>query len=208
MQTPLKDRARRLLDPLVELLARARVSPAAVTVAGLGFAAGAGALVAGGRLRAGALCLILSALSDVVDGQLARRAGRAGPFGAFLDSCLDRLGEGAVFLGLALHFGPAGARYVALAIVALIGSTMVSYARARAEGLGLHGQVGVLERPERLALLIVGLLLGGRWLVGILAGLTGLAFLTFGARVRHVGRQVRAAGAGRPARAEKAGAAR
>jgi CDP-diacylglycerol--glycerol-3-phosphate 3-phosphatidyltransferase len=198
MRSTIKERARRLLDPLVEVLASAGMSPTGVTVAGLGLAALAGGLVAGGRLRTGALCLILSALCDVLDGQLARRRGRTGAYGAFLDSCIDRLAEGAVFVGLALYLGPHGQRWVLVAILALIGSTMVSYARARAEGLGLHGQVGAMERPERLVLLILALLLGGGWLKFLLLALTVLAFLTFLRRVRHVAAQVQRA-AGPPA---------
>jgi CDP-diacylglycerol--glycerol-3-phosphate 3-phosphatidyltransferase len=167
-----------------------------VTLVGLALAILAGVLIAGGRLQSGALCLILSALCDVLDGQLARRSGSPGPFGAFLDSCVDRLAEGAVFVGLALHLSSLGQRWVLVAILALIGSTMVSYARARAEGLGLHGQVGAMERPERLALLIVALLLGGRWLRVMLLALTALAFLTFLRRVRHVANQTQAPAAG------------
>ncbi len=143
-------------------------------------------------MRAGAGCLILAALCDVLDGQLARRTGQTSRFGAFLDSCLDRLGEGAVFLGLVLYLGPRGPGWVAVAVLALLCSTMVSYARARAEGLGLSGKTGFLERPERLVLLILALLIGGRGLELLLLGLTVLAAWTFLARVRHVGQQVKA----------------
>src|SRR5262245_12066812 len=108
MQTSIKDDARRLLDPAVALLARLGVSPTAVSLFGLLLSAVSGALVGRGGLRAGAGCLILAALCDVLDGQLARRTGQASRFGAFLDSCLDRLGEGAVFLGLVLYLGPRG----------------------------------------------------------------------------------------------------
>lgn len=191
MLSAVKERARGVLNPAVEILARASVTPTAVTVTGLVLAAGAGTLVALGRLRTGAVCLILSSLCDVLDGQLARRRGQASLFGAFLDSCLDRLGEGAVFLGLAVYLGPRGAGWLALPVVALVGSMMVSYARARAEGLGLDGKVGVLERPERLALLILALLVGGDGLIILLLVLTLLAFWTFLSRTRHVGRQVR-----------------
>jgi CDP-diacylglycerol---glycerol-3-phosphate 3-phosphatidyltransferase len=194
MQHAIKDDARRLLDPGVALLARLKVHPTAVSLAGLLLSAISGFLVAGGRLRPGAACLILAALCDVLDGQLARRTGQSSRFGAFLDSCLDRLGEGAVFLGLAIYFGPLGPRWVAVAILALLCSTMVSYARARAEGLGLDGKAGFLERPERLVMLIAGLLIGGLGLRVLLIALTILAAWTFLARVRHVGKQVGAVG--------------
>ncbi len=191
MQLQFKQRARALLDPLVALLWRARVPADVLTLSGLVLAALAGGLVARGRLRAGALCLILSALCDVLDGQLARRSSRSGPYGAFLDSCTDRLAEGAVFVGLVIYLGAFGQAWVAVALLAFIASTMVSYARARAEGLGLHGQVGIMERPERLVVLIVALLLGGRWLQVLIATLAVLSFQTFLVRVRHVSRQVR-----------------
>jgi CDP-diacylglycerol---glycerol-3-phosphate 3-phosphatidyltransferase len=190
LDSPLKDRARHLLDPAVTFLARLGIRPTAVTVCGLVLSVVSGGLIAGGRLRAAAGWLILAALCDVLDGQLARRTGRASAFGAFLDSCLDRVGEGAVFTGLVLYLGPRGAPWVALAVIALIASTMVSYARARAEGLGLDGKAGVLERPERLVLLILALLLGGRALLVILGVIAVFASFTFLARVRHVARQV------------------
>lgn len=194
MQGAFKEEARRVFDPLVEVLARVRLHPTAVTLAGLALAGAAGWAIAAHRLRLGALCLILSALCDILDGQLARRQGSVSPTGAFLDSCVDRLAEGAVFVGLAVHLMSSGAGWVALAVLGLIASTMVSYARARAEGLGLDGKVGMLERPERLVVLIVALLLGGTALRILLIVLTLLAFWTFLARVRHVERQVRAGG--------------
>lgn len=192
MQGAFKEEARRVLDPLVVVLDRVRLRPTTVTLVGLAMAMAAGGLIAAHRLRLGALCLILSALCDILDGQLARRQGSVSPNGAFLDSCMDRLAEGAVFVGLAVHLIPSGASWVALAVLGLVASTMVSYARARAEGLGLDGKVGVLERPERLVVLIVALLVGGLALRILLVALTLLAFWTFWARVRHVERQVQA----------------
>ncbi len=192
MQGAFKEEARRALDPVVEVLDRIGLRPTAITLSGLALAAAAGWCIASDRLRWGALCLILSALCDILDGQLARRQGSASPTGAFLDSCMDRLAEGAVFVGLAVYLIPSGAGWVALAVLGLIASTMVSYARARAEGLGLDGKVGMLERPERLVVLIAALLTGGTALRFLLVALTLLAFWTFWTRVRHVERQVRA----------------
>jgi CDP-diacylglycerol--glycerol-3-phosphate 3-phosphatidyltransferase len=194
MQGAFKEEARRVLDPVVEVLDRARFRPTAITLAGLALAAAAGGAIAAHRLHLGALCLILSALCDILDGQLARRQGRVSRTGAFLDSCMDRLAEGAVFVGLAVYLMPSGPIWVALAVLGLVASTMVSYARARAEGLGLDGKVGVLERPERLVVLIAALLIGGIALRILLVALTLLAFWTFWTRVRHVERQVRAGG--------------
>ena len=192
MQGAFKEEARRVFDPLVVILDRVRLRPITVTLVGLAMAVAAGGFIAAHRLRLGALCLILSALCDILDGQLARRQGSVSPTGAFLDSCMDRLAEGAVFVGLAVHLIPSGPRWVALAVLGLVASTMVSYARARAEGLGLDGKVGVLERPERLLVLIVALLVGGILLRILLVALILLAFWTFWARVRHVERQVQA----------------
>jgi len=193
MQGEWKDLGRRLVDPLVALLARLGLTANQVTVAGLALAVVAGILAGLGHLRLAATCLILSSLGDLLDGQLARRTGQAGPLGAFLDSCFDRLAEGAIFLGLIVHYGATSPWMVVVAGVALIGSFMVSYARARAEGLRYSCQVGLMERPERLILLIVALLLGGWVLAGGLLVLAALSMTTFLQRLRHV---VRLAGNG------------
>src|SRR5690606_25887596 len=107
-----------------------------------------------GRLVAGALVIGLFVFTDSLDGTMARLSGRSGPWGAFLDSTLDRLADGALFIGLALYFAwhaPAARLLGTLAALAcLLLGLCVSYARARAEGLGLDGNVGIAERPERL----------------------------------------------------------
>ena len=188
MQGAFKERARSVFDPLVAFLDRIHLRPTAITLAGLALAVGAGWCIAAHRLRWGALCLILSALCDILDGQLARRQGSVSPTGAFLDSCMDRLAEGAVFVGLAVYLMPSGPGWVALAVLGLIASTMVSYARARAEGLGLDCKVGLMERPERILLLAVGTLLGQRFMPGVLGLLFLLTLVTVGQRVYHVRR--------------------
>jgi CDP-diacylglycerol--glycerol-3-phosphate 3-phosphatidyltransferase len=188
MQGQWKNTVRSVFEPVVTLLVRLGIGPDAVTVTGLVVAVGAGVAAGAGRLRLAGACLILSALCDLLDGQIARRSGRSGPAGALLDSCLDRLAEGAVFLGLIIAFGPQSPARVLVTGVALIGSYMVSYTRARAEGLGFDCQVGWMERPERLVVLIVALLWGGAVLDGGLVLLAVLSLWTFWQRLRYVTR--------------------
>ncbi|MDQ6672369.1 MAG: CDP-alcohol phosphatidyltransferase family protein, partial [Chloroflexota bacterium] len=139
------------------------------------------------------LCLWLFSATDTLDGALARATDRVTVFGAFLDSVCDRYAEAAVFLGLVWWFQTTvNSLGVALAYLALVGSVMVSYARARAEGVGLQAaDVGWFQRPERIILLGMGLLIAqfipGALIVvlGLLAILTTVTVLQ---RVRHVGR--------------------
>ncbi|MGD8396354.1 MAG: CDP-alcohol phosphatidyltransferase family protein [Candidatus Eiseniibacteriota bacterium] len=196
MQGPWKQAGRAAVGPLVAALERLGVTPNQVTVVGLALAIGAGILAGLGDLRLAAACFILSALCDLLDGQLARRRGQTGIFGAFLDSCLDRMAEGAVFLGLIVHLAAHAPRTAAVAGVALIGSFMVSYARARAEGLGIACTVGLMERPERLIVLIIALLIGGWVLDAALLLLAMLSLVTFLQRLRHVQRASGLTGSG------------
>jgi CDP-diacylglycerol--glycerol-3-phosphate 3-phosphatidyltransferase len=129
-------------------------------------------------------------LCDVVDGDLARRRGRASRFGAFLDSTLDRVAEFALFGGFLYYMmhRPGGVDdfVFVVTIAALTGSVMTSYARARAEGLGYGCTVGIMERPERIAALTLGLLLGYRVLTVILTLLAVATLYTFIQRIVHV----------------------
>ena len=135
---------------------------------------------------------MLGALCDILDGSMARRAGRSSRRGAFLDSTLDRLAEIAVFIGLIACYFRAQLFVQLLTGLALTGSLMTSYARARAEGLGVDCKVGLLERPERLALLILGLLLaplslaGVGLLVWVIVLLALLTYVTTLQRILHV----------------------
>ena len=172
----IKQGFRAVVRPLVHALDRLGVSPLGVTLAGLAFSAAAAVVIAGGRLRLGALLLTLGAGLDMVDGDLARLQGRASKQGAFLDSNLDRLAEAFVFLGLLWFYLTALPQprpvTAMLAMAAVVGSLTTSYARARAEGLGTTCGEGLLQRPERMVLLLVGLLLGWRsleWIIGTLA---------------------------------------
>jgi CDP-diacylglycerol---glycerol-3-phosphate 3-phosphatidyltransferase len=186
----------KLLTPLGQALARTPVTPNMVTLAGtVGVAVGALWLFPTGHLFAGTLVCWGFAMFDMLDGLLARVKGSSGPWGAFLDSTLDRVGDAAVFSGLAIwlarghQWGLAG-----VALYCLVAGGMVSYARARAEGLGVKADVGVAERSERLLVALVAAGLTGLGVPFVLAiGLWAVAVgstVTFGQRVYVVRKAV------------------
>ncbi len=187
----LTDRVRALsqpfLAPIADFLARLRVSPNTVTVLGFLGCVVVGVVLALGYLRLGGLLLILFGPLDAVDGLLARRSGQQTKFGAFLDSTLDRYSEIAIFGGLLYYLLQTAQLWaVFLVFLALAGSLMVSYTRARAEALGFECKVGLLTRFERLLLLTLGLLTG--WLFPVLVALALFANLTALQRIVHVWR--------------------
>ena len=156
---------RRLLTPLARLLLKIGIGPDTVTVVGtIGVVAGALWFYPRGELWWGTLVITLFVFSDTLDGTMARLSDRTSPWGAFLDSTLDRLGDAAVFGGLLLYFAsrPDGHRTAWFALACLVFGFMVSYARARAEGLGLEAKGGIAERADRLVVVLVA------------TGLTGL----------------------------------
>lgn len=156
-------RARRwagpLLDAVAHLLQRLGLSPNHVTLAGTAAMFAVAPILAFAPLFWGGVALALASSLDALDGALARRTGHVSPFGAFLDSTLDRWAEIAVYLGLLYRFR-ADETVVILIYLALAGSLMVSYTRARAEAVEIPTQVGWFTRLERIAVLAVGLLLG------------------------------------------------
>lgn len=166
------DYGRKLLaEPIARLvgwLDRTGVTPNALTYTGFILTVLTALLLATGFFRVGALVLVVAALFDMLDGSLARATGQSSTFGAFLDSTLDRYSESVTFLALAVYYsGQASTRTeLVLVFIILVGSLMVSYTRARAEGLNIECKVGILQRPERIVLLIVGLLTG--WMLPIL----------------------------------------
>jgi len=187
----IKKRLRTLLNPAVSLLVRLGVSPLAVTLAGLILSFVGAFEIVRGRLLSGGLFLLIAGICDTLDGSLARRTGRESAFGAFLDSTIDRIAELASFAAVTLYFGlrwDGGPIAVLLCLIALGGSFLTSYVRARAEGLGLECRVGWLERPERIAILVVGLLLGRRALFVAVVCLAVLTSLTVLQRIMHVRR--------------------
>jgi CDP-diacylglycerol--glycerol-3-phosphate 3-phosphatidyltransferase len=148
--------------PIGNLLLRLGVSPDAVTLVGtLGVCAGALVFFPQGHLLVGVLVITAFVFSDLIDGYMARTSGRSSKFGAFWDSTLDRIGDGAVFGGLLLYFaGPGDSMlYVALSLYCLVMGSVTSYARARAESLGMTAKGGIAERADRLVaiLLLTGL---------------------------------------------------
>lgn len=181
LEPPLRAR----LEPLVSALAARRITPNQVTLAALLLSVLAALAIAAGWPRAGALVLIVASLGDLVDGMLARQTGQDSAFGAFFDSTLDRIGEGAVLAALAYRFALADQPLlVATVVLALLGSLLVSYTRARAEALGVDCKVGFMSRAERLVLLIGGLLLD---LPGLaVVALAVLSLYTVCERVEHV----------------------
>jgi CDP-diacylglycerol--glycerol-3-phosphate 3-phosphatidyltransferase len=155
------------VNPLVERLIRAGVRPNTITTIGTGLVLISAVFYATGHIRLGGLLLLLSGVADTLDGQVARGGAMVTRFGAFYDSTLDRVGDGATFIGIGAFLLTAPDVYyrtqaVILCMVAILASVLVSYARARAEGLGLDCKVGIAQRAER----ILGL---------------GLASLVFGA---------------------------
>lgn len=190
-----KDAGRAVLAPVVRLALALRLTPNTVTVIGLLLTLVASAMVAAGWLLAGAAILTVGSLLDAVDGALARARGGGTAFGGFLDSTLDRAGEAILYTGIAGYFlvqtrEPAWP--VLLAIVALAGSFLVSYSRARAEGIGLTASVGLAPRTERLVLAIAGIALTGLGfgpaLMGAMAIIAVLTVATVMQRIWHVWR--------------------
>src|SRR5512135_621051 len=164
-----------ILEPIARSLLKLHLTADAVTLAGLVLAVGVGVAAANGQLLLSGILMLLSGPMDALDGAVARLSGSThNKFGAFFDSTCDRYAEGFVLLGLALYAGSVNdQRLVLLAFVALWGSLLISYTRARAEGLGIECKVGLFTRMERFVLISLMLVLNQ-----ILVGLIILAVLT------------------------------
>ncbi len=165
------------LAPIVGVFVALGITPNMITVAGLFGSIGAAVAIANGQLVLGGILVLLFGGLDMFDGAVARATGRATPFGALFDSVLDRLGEAVVLGGILVHQLDRGNdEEVILAFAAIVGSIMVSYVRARAEGLGLTMTSGLFTRPERIvvtgAALILGLLRPALWILAIVTLLT------------------------------------
>ena len=157
-----RDRLRGFAVPVATGLGRLGLTPNSLTVLGFAGTAAAGVAAAFQLWFVAGVLVIAFGIFDLFDGALARATGRASTFGAFLDSTLDRTGESLVLAGVAIGCAAAGfVEGVAAAALALTFASSVTYARARAESVGLHGEVGVAPRPERLLLLSGGLVLSG-----------------------------------------------
>ncbi len=181
-----------LVEPIARAIGRLGISPNWMTALGLVVNMAVALLIARGYLRVGGVLTILASLFDAFDGALARVSGQTSSFGAFLDSTLDRFSEAVVYLGLLLYYAQQGQRMEMILIYAtIVGSLMVSYARARAEGLGLQCKVGLLTRAERICLLIIGLMAGIMpWMLWPLAVLTNVTVAQRVVYVWHLTRRM------------------
>ncbi|MGH7399036.1 MAG: CDP-alcohol phosphatidyltransferase family protein [Candidatus Rokuibacteriota bacterium] len=147
----------RLADPVARALLRAHVRPNHLTVVGLGVSILAALAIAQGRLRTAALLLAVAGLCDLFDGALARLANRVSAFGAFLDSVVDRYSDLVVLLGVVVFYHRAlDTTGVLVTLITLVGTIMISYTKARAQSIGVACEIGLMERPERLIVLIAG----------------------------------------------------
>jgi CDP-diacylglycerol--glycerol-3-phosphate 3-phosphatidyltransferase len=193
--------ARRLASRSITGLTRTRVTPNALTAAGVVLCAVASVLVYFEYRNellffwAGAVVFVIGSILDILDGALARAGGKTTPFGAFVDSTTDRISEAFMLGAIALVLTRDGNELgVGLTVAAIAGSFLVSYARARAEALGLRGDVGIGSRAERVVVITAGLVLAPwgvlPWALGVLAA---TAWFTVLQRILHVRRQLRAA---------------
>jgi len=195
-----KEAGRAVLAPIVRLAMALHLTPNAITVIGLAITMFASVLIGAGWLLLGAAILTAGSLLDAVDGALARATGGTTPFGGFLDSTLDRVGEAIVYVGIgawAITNLDDPTWPVIAAMLAMGGSFLVSYAHARAQGIGLAADVGLAPRTERLVIIIVGIALAGLGFVpGLIGALVLLAALTVATviqRIWHVWRLSRTA---------------
>ncbi len=179
-----KDRFTFLLKPIGEKLGERGVSPNHLTIAGMVLSIVAGSLVALNAQRWAALLVIIGGLCDSLDGTVARETDKVTPFGAFLDSTLDRYSDLALYLGIiVLAYLKRDTVLLLWTALAIIGAIMVSYTRARAECLIDKCQVGIMERPERVILLLIGLIF--HWLKGAMILTAILANVTAIHRINH-----------------------
>jgi CDP-diacylglycerol--glycerol-3-phosphate 3-phosphatidyltransferase len=193
--------ARRLASRSITGLTRTRITPNALTTAGVVLCALASVLVYFEYRNellffwSGAVVFVIGSILDILDGALARAGGKTTPFGAFVDSTTDRISEAFMLGAIALVLTRDGNELgVGLTVAAIAGSFLVSYARARAEALGLRGDVGIGSRAERVVVITAGLVLAPwgvlPWAIGVLAA---TAWFTVLQRILHVRRQLRAA---------------
>lgn len=182
--------------PVTGVLAKMGVSPNMVTLTGLLGAGVSAWLISEGKLWEGGVVMLLAGVLDLFDGSLARSTGKESPFGALLDSVVDRVSEIVVLLGLLIHYARNDSlEGTVLVYLAVGGSVMVSYLRARSEGLGIDCKVGIMTRPERVAALGAGMIISCLFpavmlvVLGIIAALTTL---TTAQRLIHTGRSLSA----------------
>ncbi len=191
----------RVIAPAADWMVERRISPNAITIFGTLWSLLAGVIYATGHISIAGWTLGLTGVFDVLDGTVARRTGRSTVFGAFFDSTLDRVADGAVMGGLVIFFARNDVHHsvpswtstpmVGVLILGIIGTFLTSYTRARAESLGIDAKVGILQRPERVVLLsapqaFFGLALNGWVLIGICVLLSLTAWITAIQRIAYV----------------------
>jgi CDP-diacylglycerol--glycerol-3-phosphate 3-phosphatidyltransferase len=189
----------RVIEPTARRLAAMGVTPDLLTILGtIGVAGGALGFYPRGKFLAGTLVITAFVFSDMLDGAVARAAGTSGPWGAFLDSTLDRVGDGAIFGALALWYAGDGnsTTLCAVALYVLVAGSVTSYAKARAESLGMTCNVGLAERSERLIVILVLTGFSGIFDVDVLRaialwGLAAATTITVFQRIIEVRRQSR-----------------
>ena len=203
MPTPtdyLKKGALRVIEPAISLLARNNVRPNTITTVGTLLTVAAGVVYATGHIMTAGWIMAVTAFFDVVDGAVARRTGRSTVFGAFYDSSLDRVADGALMAGLTVFYATNPIHHnlymMVVCLCGIIGTFLVSYTCARAESLGIDAKVGVMQRPERIVLLsapqaLFGLFWNGWVLIGIIVLLTVTAWITAVQRIAFVHRNTR-----------------
>jgi CDP-diacylglycerol--glycerol-3-phosphate 3-phosphatidyltransferase len=179
--------ALRITNPVIGILSKSGIKPDALTFTGLAINIGAAYVIATGHFPLGGILILVAGLFDLLDGALARFAKKTTKFGAILDSTVDRISEAAIFCGLLVWYMP-GRLEILLIFAVLIGSFLVSYIRARAEGLGLECKGGLFTRAERVIVLAVGLLVNqvviALWILVVFVYITVVQRLVYLRRVR------------------------
>ncbi len=185
----------RVIEPVADFLVRRRVSPNTITTVGTVCTVSAGVIFATGHISLGGWVLGLTALFDVLDGTVARRTGRSTIFGAFYDSTLDRVADGAVLAGIAVFYATSpehnSVPLLVVTLAGILGTFLTSYTRARADSLGIDAKVGIMQRPERVTLLsapqaFFGLALHGWVLAAIIVTLAVTSWWTAVQRIMFV----------------------
>jgi len=188
--------ADRITSPIVGTLGRMGMTPNSLTFINLGLNLIAGYVIARGHFLIGGVLVLVSGLCDILDGALARLTGRSTKFGAILDSTVDRIAEAAVLCGLVVWYmqdGPQGNRLeIVLVFLVLVGSFLVSYVKARAEGVGWQCQVGLFTRAERVIVLALGLVLDQVFIA--LCVLSVFVLFTVVQRMVHLWKQAQTGG--------------
>jgi CDP-diacylglycerol--glycerol-3-phosphate 3-phosphatidyltransferase len=196
VSTRFANRVRGRLGPLGTIVARSGLSPNTLTVIGLALSVGVAAVIASGNLILGGVLVLIAGGFDAVDGAVARATGQVSAFGSFLDSTVDRYSEAVVFAGLLIYLTETGAGTVAvlLTYATIVGSLMISYSRAKAEQIGIKGDVGFAQRLERVLILAFFLVISepvwGLWALAIVTQATALH------RILHVWNHTRRTGTG------------